>query len=249
MGPPRSTILVLDYVGVRSEAPVTALGLEDAGYRVANLMDPPHIRALSAADYADQLLRRTRVAESDVAAVFAYCMAVPIAQEVAARLSTPEYPLTLVTFDGEAATCEAVNGQYQSARAKIAAMFGVRDGVADDPSLFDEVSLRERPHEVACEMYRSMMSVGTPGKETEIAANWFLDWVIQLIAAHNADWPAWPGDVLQVVSRTQPVLEPWPGHSGVLTTRRISADRQDLLREATTRATVLAYLHARLEES
>ncbi|MET8022329.1 hypothetical protein, partial [Streptomyces decoyicus] len=113
--PPR-TVLVLDYPGRRVEARIEELGLEEHGYDVRYLLSQPLPRHHLAADYAEALLATHPVLD-DVRAVLAFCMAAPLAQEVAARISCP----LLVFFDGEPSSPEAIRCEFRQIQRSLAA--------------------------------------------------------------------------------------------------------------------------------
>ncbi|WP_409473456.1 hypothetical protein [Streptomyces sp. HC307] len=251
----RRTILVVDYVGLRSEPPLTALRLEDHGFRVVEILRPPYVRAFDAAGYASALIEPHTYAGSEVAAVVTYCMAGSIAQEVAARLSSPHYEVPLVVLDGEPSTGEAIREQWGTALRRIAQMVGadVADGVTR--ALSDD-ELLAQPREIAREIHDSMTSIGAqqrpdgegPGiaRDVGIFAEWFSDWLVYLIAAHNAQWPHWGGDVLQLISKSHPVAD-WVGSRSEEVVE-ISTDRDGLVLDPGAKAAVLSFLAERIRD-
>lgn len=253
--PARRTILVVDYVGLRSEPPLTALRLEDHGFRVVEVLRPPYVRAFDAAGYASALLEPHTYLGSEVAAVVTYCMAGSIAQEVAARLSSPHYDVPLVVLDGEPSTGEAIREQWETALQRIAEMVGSADAFGVTRALSDD-ELFARPGEIAREIHDSMTSIGaqqSPGierpivtKDVELFADWFSDWLVYLIAAHNAKWPHWGGDVLQLVSESRSVTD-WAGSRSEEAVE-ISTDRDGLVLDPGTKAAILSFLAERISD-
>ncbi|MER6288600.1 hypothetical protein [Streptomyces sviceus] len=251
----RRTILIVDYVGLRSEPPLTALRLEDYGFRVVEILRPPYVRAFDAAGYASALIEPHTDAGSDVAAVVTYCMAGSIAQEVAARLSTPRYEVPLVVLDGEPSTGEAIQEQWGTALRRIAQMVGA-DVAHDVTRALSDDELLSRPREIAREIHDSMTSIGAqqhpdgegPGvaRDVGIFAEWFSDWLVYLIAAHNAQWPYWGGDVLQLISKSHPVAG-WVGSRSEEVVE-ISTDRDGLVLDPGVKAAVLSFLAERIRD-
>jgi hypothetical protein len=251
----RRTILVVDYVGLRSEPPLTALRLEDHGFRMVEVLRPPYVRAFDAAGYASALLEPHTYLGSEVAAVVTYCMAGSIAQEVAARLSSPHYDVPLVVLDGEPSTGEAIREQWGTALRRIAQMVGadVVDGVT---RALSNDELLARPCEIAGEIHDSMTSIGAQqspdierpsmAKDVKIFADWFSDWLVYLIAAHNAQWPHWGGDVLQLVSESHSVTD-WVGSRSEEVVE-ISTDRDGLVLDPGAKAAVLSFLAERISD-
>ncbi|WBC01112.1 hypothetical protein [Micromonospora sp. WMMA1976] len=248
------TLLVIDYTGRRVEAPVSALKLDDEGYRVEYLLDLPNPTELTAAGYAKALRQGRGFADEDVQGVLAYCMAAPIAQELAAAVSAAtDQPVPLVVFDGAPATAEAVNSEYQLARAKMWAF------AADAPydhhpgEVFSEDELRSSSSAVVERMRaglresaeRAARSDGARSDidedEAEYLIEVFIDWLVHLVAAHNAAWSQWPGPLFQIVSRDTDAVDDWPGATGVQVLR-MSSSRRDLLRDPQVRAAVLSFL-------
>ncbi|MGW7754515.1 hypothetical protein ACWGK6_23800 [Streptomyces violaceusniger] len=251
----RRTILVVDYVGLRSEPPLTALRLEDHGFRMVEVLRPPYVRAFDAAGYASALVEPHTSLASEVAAVVTYCMAGSIAQEVAARLSSPDYGVPLVVLDGEPSTSGAIRDQWEMALRRIAHMVGADVADSATRALSDD-ELLARPCEIAREIHDSMTSIGAQqspdsersrvAKDVEIFADWFSDWLVYLIAAHNAQWPHWGGDVLQLVSESHSAAS-WVGSRSEEVVE-ISADRDGLALDPGARAAILSFMAERISD-
>ncbi|MBG7696653.1 hypothetical protein HCJ76_00710 [Streptomyces sp. MC1] len=251
----RRTILIVDYVGLRSEPPLTALRLEDHGFRMVEVLRPPYVRAFDAAGYASALLEPHMHLSTEVAAVATYCMAGSIAQEVAARLSSPHYNVPLVVLDGEPSTGEAIRDQWGIALRRIAQMVGA-DVVDCVTRALSDDELLARPCEIAREIHGSMTSIGAQqshdierpsmAKDVEIFADWFSDWLVYLIAAHNAQWPHWGGDVLQLVSESHSAAD-WVGSRSEEVVE-ISTDRDGLVLDPGAKAALLSFLAERISD-
>jgi hypothetical protein len=247
------SVLVCDYVGRRTEAPVSALGLENHGFTVHYLLKSPYPRELTAAAYAEQLWRRHGAFDADIRAVLAYCMAAPIAQELAASLrAATGAPVPLVLFDGEPATAQSVQAQYLLAAEKLGELLSL-DPAQRTPVAFDPADLRTRPEEALRCMYGGLLDLGdrcargsssdskTVRAETEMFAAYYLDWLSHLVAAHNASWSAWGGPAVQIVSRQHACGTEWPGATDT-DTIRIATTRDGLLRHPEVARVVLSIL-------
>jgi hypothetical protein len=237
-------LLELDYPGRREEARIADLALESRGFSVRGLLGPPFVRDLTAAAYADRLVAR-HGPFGDVDAVLAYCMAAPIAQEVAARVSAGRDPVTMILFDGEPATPAAVADQYLTTVEQVAEQFGT-SAVANSAESVDPAALSARPAETLEWMRGNLVRLaagaladdcddgGGGGDDddaletAEALAEFYLDWLAHLIAAHNASWPAWGGDVYHIVSSEHAFVGNWPG-ARATTLFRCEVARRDLL--------------------
>ncbi|MFI9643387.1 hypothetical protein ACIG87_25615 [Micromonospora sp. NPDC051925] len=237
----RGSVLVFDYVGRRPEAPVSSLELEAYGFTVHHLLKPPRARELTAAAYADHLWRRHGPFGTEVRAVLAYCMAAPIAQEVAARLTAASgSPVPLVLFDGEPTTAESVREQYLIGVEKLGGLLSLSPA-RHAPAAFEPAELRDRPEQALRRMHESLLELGERAArkgtvdprlvrtEATMVADYYLDWLSHLIAAHNASWPRWGGPAVQIVSRHHVCEAEWPGAAATETVR-VDVARHDLLR-------------------
>lgn len=240
----RPVLLILDYPGRRKEARITELGLAERGFDARSLLKAPFVRELTAREYAARLAERVGPLDRPVTAVLAYCMAAPIAQELAASLSAGGEPVPMILFDGEPATPDAVEEQYATTVKQFAEQLGASAVPAIDPSTFIAEMLSGDPAECVERMRRSLVQMGVSalsdgeddgedddGAETaEDMADFYLDWLVHLVAAHNASWPAWGGDVYHVMSRTHGYAEQWPGARS-MTSTRLESIRPELLRQ------------------
>ncbi|ADL45383.1 hypothetical protein ACIBSS_33485 [Micromonospora aurantiaca] len=232
---------------------MSALDLESHGHMVHYMLSPPFPRQFSAGAYAMELLGRQGDVDG-VRAVLAYCMAAPIAQELAAYVyAITGRALPLILFDGEPARAPAVQEQYEMALHKLREFLSVDEAGWTPTSMFDEVAVRERPEAVLRSMHAGLLGVGeqaatySPGDaaatmaDAEAIADFYLDWLGHLVAAHNTSWPAWGGPAYQIVSRGHEHASEWPGATRTLTVA-IDASRNDLLRHASTAEAVLSIL-------
>jgi hypothetical protein len=238
-----AVLLALDYPGRRDEARIADLRLETDGWDVKYLLQPPFGRLPDSASYAGHLARRFGPFGPEVSAVLAYCMAAPIAQYLAAHLRVP-----LVLFDGEPSTAEAVERELGVAKKQLG--WSQNAGSADR---FPEGQLRIRPADCARRMREILvpLAAGTlradgvpePDATAEAGpvADFYLDWLTYLIAAHNTDWPDWPGPVFHVMSRGHGYAGDWPGADSTLS-RRVDSERNELLGQPRTRDLARAFL-------
>jgi hypothetical protein len=248
------TVLVLDYTGHREEAPVSSLDLESAGFDVHYLLQAPYLRELNAPDYAAGLLRRHGPFGPDLVAVLAYCMAAPIAQELIATVSSSlGRAVPIVLFDGEPVSVPAVRSQYHVAGRKLSELLSLPAADSVPEGELDETSLRDSPSDAVKMMREGLVglgrkAVGLAGVDPDeamddaaVVADFYVDWLAHLVAAFNATWPVWRGEVFQFVSRDHQALPAWPGACATRTSR-MAASRNELLRHPGTRAGVLSVL-------
>ncbi|MEU6411114.1 hypothetical protein [Microbispora sp. NPDC046933] len=245
-------VLVLDYPGRRAEAPVSSLGLESHGYTVHYLLKPPFPRLLTAASYAEGLLDGHGSSGGRVLAVLAYCMAAPIAQEVAASIrAAGGAPVPLVLFDGEPATARAIEEQYVLASEKLGELLGLTGEERTPPPAFDAALIRDEPEEALRRGHEGLLELGERAAahgeaavaraEAKAVADFYRDWLGHLIAAHNACWSHWGGPAVQIVSRDHSCAPDWPGATATRTVR-VAASRNDLLVHPDVLSTVLSTL-------
>jgi hypothetical protein len=239
-----AVLLALDYPGRRDEARIADLHLEANGWDVRYLLQPPFGRLPDSASYAGHLARRFGPFGPEVSAVLAYCMAAPIAQYLAVLLQVP-----LVLFDGEPATAEAVERELEVAKKQL----GWTRNAGSAAERFPEDQLRARAADCARRMREILvpLAAGTlrsdgvpePDAVTEAGpvADFYLDWLTYLIAAHNTDWPRWPGPVFHVMSRGHGYDGDWPGVDSTQL-RRVDSERNELLGQPRTRDLARAFL-------
>lgn len=251
----RPVLLVLDYPGRRQEARVADLRLERYGFDVRYLLTAPFPRAVTAGEYAAELARRHGPFTGEVAAVLSYCMASSVAQELAVMVRGGAGPVSMVLFDGEPVTPEAVDDQYRVARRQLAEQLGIRSDGDGEVRPFDSASLSRRPYDVIDWMRGSLVELGSTalGDDgshedddearaiAEDLADFYLDWLVHLVAAHNASWPVWDGDVLHVMSRTHAFSQDWPGARST-ERARVDSPRPELLATAEAGAVAVAFL-------
>ncbi|MET7802810.1 hypothetical protein [Streptomyces decoyicus] len=228
--------------------------MEEHGYDVRYLLSQPLPRHHLAADYAEALLATHPVLD-DVRAVLAFCMAAPLAQEVAARISCP----LLVFFDGEPSSPEAIRCEFRQIQRSLAG------GPVAMPSWWSQELVTQRSdallRAIEDELRRTLLAAvsGDPFDEDDLSLDEpaagpddaafplisaYLDWLAHLVASYHSDYPAWGGDVVNLVSRQQPVVDPWPGAASTRTVR-MQSDRASMLAHGETRGLVLDILGAR----
>jgi hypothetical protein len=243
------TVLVCDYVGRRSEAPISSLDLSAHGYVVRDLITAPYSTSVTATGYAGDLLGHGGPATGDVLAVLAYCASAPIAQEVVRSLAaTTGRRIPLVIFDGEQSTAESIRQQFALAVANLGDVLELPTHEHPPAPVWDEQMLREQPAEVLRRLHDGLLALGARAVEigagdpevaqedAEAIAAYYLNWFAHLLASHNAVWPAWDGPTVPIVSRDHPV----PAGAGEPI--RIDVDRDNLLRHPETAEAVLGIL-------
>jgi hypothetical protein len=237
-------LLVLDYPGHRAEAKVAELCLEDAGHDVVYLLSRSLPTDHAAQAYARSALSAVGPRDTAPDAVLAYCMAAPLAQEVAAATGAP----LLVLLDGEPSTPEAVERELRLVLRPTAT------GVGRLPAWWDRELLRERTADVLTLVRDSVRSsvragladgAGLEGEELDEVAEpvvtAYVDWITHLVAACRADFPAWGGEVVHVASREHQVIDPWPG-AAATSVVRLDVERNGLLADDSAREAVLRIL-------
>ncbi|WP_330235395.1 hypothetical protein [Streptomyces sp. NBC_00566] len=242
-------LLAVDFPGRRDEARIADLRLEEAGWKVEYALTAPYSRVPDAGAQAAELAaRRTGPAPR---AVLAYCMAAPLAHELAALLSPPGAPVPLVLFDGEPGRPEAVRDAARTVAGQLTG--GAAQALDDDADLLSDAALTGRPEEVmaavedrmnrlAAEVFR-----GDGFDETEAWAaatqvsGFYLDWIAHLTASLHTARPAWGGRVEHVRTPGHQGPRRWPG-AGTTENHLVDSGRNDLLRDPRTRELALTLL-------
>lgn len=229
------TVLTLDYSGFDDRARVSDLlaGLPELA--VSPLLTGPTPHAVTACAYAEALLARL-AGHGPVDVVIGYCMASPIAHEVARLVTTPgRRPPTLITLDGSPCPAEFVRQNYRTMLARYAMAEITPRVTATDTDLAEHASqvLADMADELTAVALRSLAAdSGSVDDVVTALANDLVRtgvaWLTSLVAAHNATFPAWPGDVVSVMSREHLFAEPWPG-AGTTTLVPVDCARAELL--------------------
>jgi hypothetical protein len=244
-------VLALDYPGRRDESRIRDLDLESAGWNVRYLLTAPFPQALTSAAYAHCLLRDDEVAGTDIAAVLAYCSGAPIAQQlVATRLRRPD-PVPLLLFDGEPSLLAGIRRDALAAASQIGATDGARPASPADS--FTDQQVCHDPQSCISQLRRwlvglSVATLRSDGADESEArstaadiADFYLDWFVFLIAAHNTSSPAFDGRLMHAVSRVHPFTGAWPGSRSV-ELYRIDSGRNELLAHRAARSAALSFL-------
>ncbi|WP_431897555.1 hypothetical protein [Micromonospora haikouensis] len=249
---------MIDYPGRRESGHISDLCLEEQGFDVRYAMRSPLPRELSARAYAGRLIERSGVDRNRLVGIAAYCMAGHIAHEAAAQLSADgTEPVTLILFDSGPCLADAVAEECRSALdlfggAELTAVLDHGPG----PGLLSAESLRDAPERSVALIERELLDfainlypdAAENRQEAEEAAapmvDHFIEWLSHLVAAHNGAAPAWPGQVLHLVSRDHPYREDWPGARST-TTRLVDRDRNMLLAAKEVRDIVISQFRSR----
>jgi len=246
-GPP-GTLLVLDYPGRRAEARIRDLRLDQAGWQLVHLIEPPVRHRYTAADYAAQLAARIPPAAGGIHAVLGYCTGAALAQHVAALVGDR---VPLVLFDGTPVTTELIVREFKTSVTQVGGQLAAD---AADAAL-DGDMLTRRPAEAFAWMRDTLtrLAAGTlreDGVEEEElhATTWricsvYLDWITFLMASRTTDWPEWGGDVVHIVSRGHAFTGQWPGGRRTFV-RPVDSGSRELLTNAQARQRALACLGA-----
>ncbi|GAA3728632.1 hypothetical protein GCM10022225_07490 [Plantactinospora mayteni] len=244
-------VLTLDYPGYEERPRISNLVADVPGVEVRHLMTHPLPAVPSAVEYAEALVREV-TADRRVDAVVSYCLASPIAHEVA-RLTTGRQRCApiLIALDGAPCPATTVVDEYR----RVLSGFGAPDtepavalsgrAMVDRPRLL----LAEMASELRLHVVRAMSGVADEVDEVALClveelVGKAIDWLTQLMAAHNAPFLPWPGEVLLVRSRDHPFNGPWPQ---VPTSRMwsVDCDREDLLRHPHARRLIAEALQQR----
>ncbi|MFF0712890.1 hypothetical protein ACWEVM_04355 [Streptomyces bauhiniae] len=242
-------LLALDFPGRRDEARIADLRLEEAGWKVEYALAPPYSRVPDAGAQAAALAaRRTGGAPR---AVLAYCMAAPLAHELAALLSPAGEPVPLLLFDGEPGRPEAVRDAARTVAGQLTG--GAAQTLDGDPELLSDAALAGRPAEVMAavedRMNRLAAAVfredGFDETEARAAATqvsgFYLDWIAHLTASLHTTRPSWGGRVQHIRTPGHPGPRVWPG-AGATENHVVDSGRNDLLRDPRTRELALTLL-------
>ncbi|GGN01313.1 hypothetical protein [Streptomyces fuscichromogenes] len=238
------TLVVLDFPGRRAEARLSDLRLQDRGWHVLYPISEPFSRAVDPSEYVAHLARRCAGAE--IRAVLAYCMAAPLARDLAVRLGGVDTPLPVVFFDGEPGTGTEVR---DTVRVIVRQLTG---GPADDldgelTAALADAGLRDRPERAMELLADRMIRLGAEvfredglDQDEAVAAatrvsGFYLDWIAFLVASFRAGSPApRAGSVTHVRSADQPVSDDWIDARS-LDVHVVDCVRADLLADPRTR--------------
>lgn len=246
-GPP-GTLLVLDYPGRRAEARIRDLRLDQAGWQLVHLIEPPVRHRYTAAAYAGQLAARIPAAAGGIHAVLGYCTGAAIAQHVAALVGNR---VPLVLFDGTPVTTEFVVREFKTSVAQVGGQVAAEAADAAP----DGDMLTRRPAEAFTWMRDTLtrLAAGTlreDGVEEEelTTTTWricsvYLDWITFLMASRSTDWPEWGGDVVHVASRRHAFTGQWRGARRTFV-HLVDSGSRELLTNAQARQHALSCLGA-----
>jgi hypothetical protein len=242
-------LLVLDFPGRREEAGIADLRLEEAGWKVEYLLTPPFSRTVHARGHAAELARRH--GHVVPRAVLAYCMAAPLAQELAGLLSPPGSPVPLLLFDGEPGHADEVRAAVRTVAGQLAGADAT--DLADELAGMSDDALAARPDEVmrtveaatlglAAEVFRADgFSEERASAAAAEVSGFYLDWIAHLITALNSDLPEWGGSVRHIRTPGHKGPDVWPG-AGTTENHVVATERNDLLSDPRTRELALTLL-------
>lgn len=245
-------LVALDYPGRRDDSRIDDLELDRHGFRVQHLLTDPLPLEIDATRYAQRLIERLE-ADTPVAAVLSYCMAGPIAHEVALLLTERQgHPPRLLLVEASHHRPEVVAVAYRSSLAQFPPLPGTDGGITPESVV---ALVTSQPEDLVADMRRELerragAELVTDGEEPdealliagEVAAH-HMQFVVHLVAASNAEIPDWPGEALHIVSRDYPFDGEWPG-ARVTRVRRLDLSRGELLRGPEARELVLSWLTA-----
>lgn len=240
-------LLVLDYPGRRPEAPVSALRLEDAGYRPLPLLTPPLPVEVTGRAYAERLAA-PQAAAPWPQAILAYCAASAIGVHYARLIGERDGRRPgLVLFDPEPTDAGDVVAAYHAAIRQVPAAGPEAPepdihGLLEHPTLLLDKLRDDLSQRVAAALRHQGLGEDAAAKPVAHFTRQHLAYLAHLLAARGP-LPQGPrvGPILQVLSRDHPDHRGWlPGTE--LSTVRIDTDRAALLAHPVTRAAVLSFL-------
>jgi hypothetical protein len=247
-------LLVLDYPGRRDVPAVATMDLEGGGFDVRYLLAVPPSRELTSESYAARLVADHGPFGPEVAAVLAYCMGATIGQDVARLVSdSVGAAVPLILLDAESPTPVTIAEQYAMATGQLLEQLG--SSGAPPGNTFDASELRYSPSRSLDRMRRGLTELaataigGELGDAAESAdvrdvaeqlSDVYVDWLAHLVAAYNATYPEWGGDILHLTSHDHHYQRDWPGGRRTVTVR-MDRSREDLIGDSQVRAQVLSY--------
>lgn len=238
------TLLILDFPGRRPEAPVSAMNLDQAGYRCSYLLSAPLPTALTTTGYAAELAARALPDRAD--GLVAYCATAPLTVELAHRLAEPA---PIVLLDPQPTPPGELNREYLEVVRQVEG----KSPSPDRPPLLDIEGLLGTPTTLvecieADLRRRAQLALAGYGVHVDEASGpvdgvvgVYVEWLTFLVSAHHSPPSAVPGPVLQVISRNHPDEAGWLGATD-LRTVRIDCDRPELAAHPDARAAVLDFL-------
>ncbi|MES9504955.1 hypothetical protein ABWJ92_00865 [Streptomyces sp. NPDC000609] len=238
------TLVVLDFPGRRAEAHLSDLRLEDQGWDVLYAISEPFSRSVDPAQYVTHLAGRC--SGVPVRAVLAYCMAAPLARDLAARLGGPDGPVPVVFFDGEPGAGAEIRATVGTVvRQLTGGSAGQLDGELTEA--LADTGLRDRPERAMELLAEQVVRLGAEvfredglDEEEAVAAatrvsGFYLDWIAFLVASFRAGSASpHPGPVTHIRSADHPVGDDWI-RAGSLDVHVVDCVRAGLLADPRTR--------------
>ncbi|MFE8944821.1 hypothetical protein [Streptomyces sp. NPDC007856] len=214
-------------------------------------MKSPLPQEFYAEEYAARLLAASGCTRP-VGLVVSYCLASSIGYEVARQVTSRQGSApVLVALDGSPCPAESVLSAYREAAVRF----------AEDDAVHllqpTESDLIERPKDVLAAMERELTDLAARSlREEELEEDLIqdmvedlvhhtVDWLTHLVAAHNASFLQWEGDVVLVSSRDQPFEGPWPGARSTRVVR-VDCSRAELLDQPRVRRAIADCMPSRL---
>lgn len=239
-------VLLLDYPGRRPEAPVTALRLDDGGYRTLPLLTQPLPVEVTGRAYAERLVALHSPGMSSARAVVAYCAASALAVHVVHLLREHRgWAPALVFLDATPTSAADVTDAYATATRQVPGGGEPPDG--EPPALPEHPArlLQEAREDLSRRAAAALRAQGLGEDVTAGPAAHFADQHVAYLAyllAARGPVPREPvAPMLHVLSRGHHDHRDWlPG--GELHTAHVDSDRAGLAAHPSARNAVLSFL-------
>jgi hypothetical protein len=190
---------------------------DQVGFDIVPLLTRPLPTDADAESYAADLVRKLDGDDRSVGLVIAVCLAAPIGHEVARLLSQRGVVPTFVPMDGAPVKASDVIAAYQSAasgyggQTRQAGVMVTESRLQEQPTDLLAAIRDELAESATAELRKASSRVDLVAPMAGEIVNVSIDWIGHLVAAHNAAFTAWDGEVVLATSDQTGFLGPWPG--------------------------------------
>jgi hypothetical protein len=202
--------VTVQYPELDHELPIHGI---DLGAEIRPLVTEPPPQRLDARAYAADLAGGL-ADDEPVDSVITHCMSTSVGVEVARLLAARGHRPLLVALDGAPCAARHVAGSYRDTLGRYR---------TDSPGLaITGAGLREHPADVLAAMRAELTRAASAAlladatdadlvaPMVEEVVTMSMNWLVHLVAAHNAPQEPWPGETVVVTSRDTPFTGPWP---------------------------------------